>query len=407
MRTIRLTFGLRAACTVALSTLALSFLPSCTDDDTTTPAPVRDAGPSATPADARPAADAPVLGVADAAPRTDGATALSLYERLGGRTGLESFVKTVVDTKILADADLKTFFFNQVAMPIPAGHPSAQQIVVCFARFIGAALGADQYPGAAVNDPANTNTPNHICRDMIAAHRGPTTRLNIGDANFDKFIGHIATSLMPLVKTTATQVNEITQAEFDALASALNAQKSAVTTPGAPTSGPFVPTLYDRLGGKTGLESFVQEVVEKRILADADLKTFFFNQVASPIPAGHPSAKQIEVCFARFIGAALGADEYPGPGVADATNVNSPTFTCRNMVESHKGAATMLHIGSGTFDKFIGHIAAALTPLVKTTATKTNEITQAEFDALAAALNAQKPAVTTEGAAAVAGPFPN
>src|SRR3954447_3160821 len=89
-----------------------------------------------------------------------GTGTLSLYDRLGGKSGLESFVKSVVETKILTDADLKTFFFNQVATPIPAGHPSATQIVVCFARFVGAALGKDEYPGAPVNDPANTNTPN-------------------------------------------------------------------------------------------------------------------------------------------------------------------------------------------------------------------------------------------------------
>ena len=164
-----------------------------------------------------------------------------VYERLGGKAGLESFVKSVVETKILTDADLKTFFFNQVASPIPAGHPSANQIVVCFGRFVGAALKADTYPGAPVNDPANTNTPNHTCRDMVASHKAPGTQLNIGNANFDKFVGHIATSLMPLVKPTATKAGEITQAEFDALAAALVGQKADVVTPGAPSSGPFVP----------------------------------------------------------------------------------------------------------------------------------------------------------------------
>lgn len=359
---------------------------ACDDDDTST------------------AKDAGTPGVDAAGPPV---ASLSLYERLGGKTGLESFVKTVVETKILTDAELKTYFFNQVASPIPAGHPSATQIVVCFGRFVGAALGADTYPGAPVPDAANTNTPNHTCRNMIESHRGSDTMLNIGSTTFDKFVGHIATSLMPLVKPTATKAGEITQAEFDALAAALNGQKAAVTTAGAPPSGPFVPTLYDRLGGKAGLESFVKTVVETRILADADLKTFFFNQVASPIPAGHPSAKQIVVCFARFVGTALGADEYPGAPVNDPANVNTPNHTCRNMVESHNGASTMLHIGSGTFDKFVGLIAVELMPLVKPTATKAGEITQAEFDALAAALNGQKAAVTTPGASAAAGPFPN
>ena len=162
---------------------------------------------------------------------------LSLYERLGGKSGLESFVQTVVETKILTDADLKTFFFAQVAMPIPAGSPSAKQIVVCFARFVGTALQADTYPGAPVNDPANTNNPNHTCRDMVKSHR---PFLNIGTANFDKFIGYVATSLMPLVKPTATKAGEITQAEFEALAAALNGTKGDIVNPGAPASGPFV-----------------------------------------------------------------------------------------------------------------------------------------------------------------------
>src|SRR4051812_5304436 len=163
---------------------------------------------------------------------------LSLYERLGGKSGLEGFVKSVVETKILTDADLKTFFFNQVP-PIPAGHPSATQIVVCFARFVGSALGQDTYPGAPVNDPMNTNTPNHTCRDMVSAHRVAGTQLAIGDGNFDKFIGMIATSLMPLVKPTATKAGKITQAEFDPRAGALNGQKTSVTTAGAPSTGAF------------------------------------------------------------------------------------------------------------------------------------------------------------------------
>jgi hypothetical protein len=349
---------------------------------------------------------APDTGTTDTGSSNDAAT-LSLYDRLGGKTGLESFVKTVVETKVLTDADLKTFFFNQVATPIPAGHPSATQIVVCFARFVGAALQADTYPGAPVNDAANTNTPDFTCRDMISAHKSAGTMLNIGSANFDKFIGHIATSLMPLVKPTATKAGEITQAEFDALAGALVGQKEGVTTTGAPSSGPYVPVLYDRLGGKAGLEAFVKGVVDNHILTDADLKTFFFNQVASPIPAGHPTAKQIEVCFGRFVGAALGADIYPGAAVSDAANTNTPNFTCRDMVTAHKGASTMLHIGSGTFDKFIGYVAMDLMPLVKPTATKAGEITQGEFDALAGALNGQKVAVTTAEASATLGPFPN
>lgn len=165
---------------------------------------------------------------------------LTLYDRLGGKEGLETFVKTVVETKVLTDTELKTFFFNQVATPIPAGHPSAKQIVVCFARFVGAALQADQYPGAAVNDPDNANTKDFTCRSMTESHKAGDTQLNIGGATFSKFVGAIADSLMPLVKPTATAKGEITQAEFDTLAAALVGQRSGVVTDTAPDGGVFV-----------------------------------------------------------------------------------------------------------------------------------------------------------------------
>lgn len=168
-----------------------------------------------------------------------GTASLSLYDRLGGKSGLETFVANEVNTHILTDADLKTFFFNQVAMPIPAGHPSAKQITVCFARFVGAALKSDTYPGDPVPDATNTNTPMHTCRDMVSAHRSASTMLNIGDGNFDKFISYIAADLMTLVKPTATQAGEITMDEYNALAAALTGQKEAVTTPGANSTGPF------------------------------------------------------------------------------------------------------------------------------------------------------------------------
>jgi len=379
-----------AAVAIVALTASSSAIVACSDDASTPTKTTPDGGSS---------------GSSGTSGTSGGPAALSLYERLGGKEGLETFVKTVVETKILTDVDLKTFFFNQTAMPIPAGHPSAKQITVCFARFVGTALGKDSYPGATVNDPMNTNNPDHKCRSMADSHKVGSTQLNIGSANFDKFIGHIATSLMPLVKPTATKAGEITQAEFDALASALIGQKADVTTKDAPSGGPFVPVLYDRLGGKAGLEAFVKDVVEKHILTDADLKTYFFNQVATPIPAGHPSAKQITVCFARLVGAALGADTYPGAAVSDPTNTNTPNHTCRTMTDSHKGASTMLRIGTGTFDKFISYIAMDLQPLVKPTATKAGEITQAEFDALAGALNGTKAEVTTVGVPAGPGPF--
>ena len=39
---------------------------------------------------------------------------------------------------------------------------------------------------------------------MVDAHKGATSMLDIGSADFDKFVGYIAASLMPLVVPTAT-----------------------------------------------------------------------------------------------------------------------------------------------------------------------------------------------------------
>ncbi len=193
------------------------------------------AGPAAAPDGATGAAIGP----------TDAGPPLSLYERLGKRRGLEFIAKALLDTKVLAESDLKTFFFNQKAIPVPAGHPSLVQIEVCLGRFVGAAIHEDSYPGEPVNDPNNTQTPNHTCRSMSEAHREAFAKLNIGGANFDKFVGAFASILGPLVTLTATKPEEITQAELDALVAALSGQKDDVITDGAPSSGPYVPPPSD------------------------------------------------------------------------------------------------------------------------------------------------------------------
>ena len=69
------------------------------------------------------------------------------------------------------------------------------------------------------------------------------------------------------------------------------------------------PTAYERLGGHAGLLAFVKGEVENKVLKDSNLKTYFFNQVATPIPAGHPSAGQIEECFTRLVASVVQAGE--------------------------------------------------------------------------------------------------
>jgi hypothetical protein len=239
---------------------------------------------------------------------------------------------------------------------------------------------------------------------MAASHTG----LRIGDKTFDAFIGVIAADLMPLVVAdgTALTAGHISQAEFNVLAKGLTDQKAAIVDPAAPSGpGPFTPpTAYERLGSHEGLLAFVKGEVENKVLQDSNLKTYFFNQVATPIPAGHPSAGQIEECFTRLVASVVQAETYPGTPVADAANTNTPSFTCRGMAASHAG----LKIGDKTFDAFIGVIAADLMPLVVAdgTALTAGHISQAEFNVLAKGLTDQKAAIVDPTAASGPAPFP-
>ncbi len=330
---------------------------------------------------------------------------LTPYERLGSHAGLLAFVKGEVENKVLKDTNLKTYFFNQVATPIPAGHPSAGQIEECFTRLVATVVGAESYPGAAVADAANANTPSFTCRAMAASHAG----LKIGDKTFDAFVGVLAADLMPLVVAdgTALTAGHISQAEFNTLAAGLTGTKTAIVDPTAPAGpAPYVATLsaYERLGSHAGLMAFVKGEVENKVLKDTNLKTYFFNQVATPIPAGHPSAGQIEECFTRLVATVIGAEAYPGAAVADAANTNTPSFTCRAMAASHAG----LKIGDKTFDAFVGVLAADLMPLVVAdgTALTMGHISQTEFNVVAKGLTDQKTAIVDATAAAGPAPFP-
>lgn len=185
-------------------------------------------------------------------------------------------------------------------------------------------------------------------------------------------------------------------------ATTLDAATPDAATPDATTSVATT-SAYTRLGGHAGLLAFVKGEVENKVLKDSNLKTYFFNQVASPIPAGHPSAGQIEECFTRFVASVIVAETYPGIAVSDATNMNTPNFTCRDMKTSHTG----LRIGDKTFDTFVGVLAADLMPLVVSdgTALTIGHISQTEFNALAAALTGTKPSIVDTTAPSGPAPF--
>lgn len=123
-------------------------------------------------------------------------------------------------------------------------------------------------------------------------------------------------------------------------------------------------TLYTRLGGHAGIRGAINAIVAAE-LADPDMQTYFFNQVMMPVPAGHPTADQIEECLTDQLGMAAGGTEtFPTTVVTlDDAGADAGSFMCR-------GDLTAIHapllISGGTFDKFVMIAGGVLTTAMGT-----------------------------------------
>jgi hypothetical protein len=134
-----------------------------------------------------------------------------------------------------------------------------------------------------------------------------------------------------------------------ALAGCSNSSQASPTDDGGGAG-----SLYTRLGEHAGIRAAVDKVVAAE-LADPDIASYFFNQVASPVPAGHPTVDQLEECLTDQLASAAGGTEtYPTTVTDDAGS-----FTCRNMSAIHQG----LKISGGTFTKFVTIAGGELTTL--------------------------------------------
>ncbi|MGH7272665.1 MAG: hypothetical protein ACREJ3_19720 [Polyangiaceae bacterium] len=139
-------------------------------------------------------------------------------------------------------------------------------------------------------------------------------------------------------------------------------------------------TLYTRLGGHAGIRSAIDAIVLKE-LADPQIASYFFNQVAMPVPAGHPTAAQIEECFTDLLASLAGGTEvYPPSGGVNPGDAG--TFMCRDMTTIHQP----LLISGGTFDKFVSIAAAELTTL---------GVAAADIGTIGAALNTTEAAIVS------------
>lgn len=147
----------------------------------------------------------------------------------------------------------------------------------------------------------------------------------------------------------------VTGCSDDAPASSTTKQDSG-TKPAA-DSGPSTKdsgaasTLYTRLGGKAGIKGAVDLIVAEEV-KDPEIASYFFAQVATPVPAGHPTVAQISACLVNQLGNAAGGPEaYPG------VPADNEGFQCRSMTASHAN----LGIPGGVFDKFVTIAAGVLT----------------------------------------------
>src|SRR5580698_3684066 len=81
-----------------------------------------------------------------------------------------------------------------------------------------------------------------------------------------------------------------------------SSSKSNGSPPDASTEA-ATSTLYARLGGHAGIRKAVDAIVGAELM-DTRIASFFFNQVASPVPAGHPTVDQLSECFTDLLGSA-------------------------------------------------------------------------------------------------------
>jgi truncated hemoglobin YjbI len=237
----------------------------------------------------------------------------TLYDRLGGHSGIRNAVNAVVAAE-LKDQEIAGFF-GTVGQP---GHPTADQIEECLTDQLGnAAGGPESYP---------TSANGWSCRDMATAHAG----LHIDGTTFDKFVSIAA----GVLKSAG-----VADADIQTIGGVLNGTESTIVDPNALSPA----TLYGRLGGHAGIRNAVNAVVAAE-LKDTEIAGFFGS---AGLP-GHPSPDQIEECLTDQLGHAAGGPE-AYPTTADG-------WMCRDMATAHKG----LGISTALFDKFVTIAAGVL-----------------------------------------------
>jgi hemoglobin len=144
----------------------------------------------------------------------------ALYKRLGGHDGLAKAVDAIVAEE-LKDPEIASYFYFQVQNPVPAGHPSADQIKECLVAQLGAASGGpEKYPF--------TTSTGFECRGMTAAH----AKLGIPDGVFTKFL----TIAAGVLKSAG-----VMDADIKTVGGVLDSTRTQVAQDKSRQTGSFVP----------------------------------------------------------------------------------------------------------------------------------------------------------------------
>ena len=131
-------------------------------------------------------------------------------------------------------------------------------------------------------------------------------------------------------------------------------------------------TIYDRLGGNTGIRGAVEAIVAAEV--KDPMIASYFSQSGSP--SYSPSVQDIEDCLVLLLGMTTGGPEvYPGKAASG--------FQCRSMVEAHAN----LGINGDTFNAFVGIAAGVLTAA---------NVKSADLTVIGGALAGLQPAIVTD-----------
>jgi hypothetical protein len=159
------------------------------------------------------------------APAASGTTAQAsaLYSRLGEHDGIAKAIDAIVAQELM-DPEIASYFVFQTMSPVPAGHPSKDQIEECFVAQLGqAAGGPETYP--------MMTTGGFECRGMVAAH----AKLGVGipEGVFTKFLT-IAASVLKSAGVSDEDIGTI--------AGVLKGQHDGVVQDKTRTDGPYMAT---------------------------------------------------------------------------------------------------------------------------------------------------------------------